>query len=223
MIGEVFRLLFPDKCLLCGGVLGRGELDLCGRCRASTPEFVREERRIRHVSAWTALWYYEGTVRESILGFKFRSKRSRAAGYGRMLAMRILRDLPQADLIVGVPISAKRRKERGYDQVELLAKAVSRELGVPDVHALEKHRDNRANSSLESAGERWANVKDVYRVTDPGQIAGRRVLLLDDVITTGATMSECARTLREAGAADVMCAAIAAGRDRKTGGNSAGS
>lgn len=221
MIGEVLRILFPDKCLLCGSVLGRGELDLCGQCRAQTPEYVRDGRNPRHISAATAVWYYDGAVRDSILGYKFRNRRSRAPGFGRLLAMRIARDLPMPDVIVGVPISAKRLKERGYDQVELVARTVSRELGVTYVRALEKHRDNKANSSLESAWERWANVRGVYRVCDPEQIAKRRVLLIDDVITTGATMSECAKTLRQAGAAYVTCAAIAAGQDRKSGGFSA--
>ena len=192
MIGEVFRILFPDKCLLCGRVLGRGELDLCGECRTATPEFAASSRKIHHCSAMTAVWYYDGAVRESILGYKFRGRRSRAGGYGRMLAMRVLRDLPAPDVIVGVPISAARLRQRGYDQVELVAKAAGRELAVPYVRALEKHRDNQANSSLESAAERRKNVRDVYRVVKPEAVAGRRVLLVDDVITTGATRSECA-------------------------------
>ncbi len=214
MIGEFFRLLFPDKCLLCGKVLGRGELDLCGDCRASTQEFAQDGRGIAGIRALTAVWYYDGQVRESIVRYKFHGRRGYAPGYGRALAMRVARDLPMPDVIVGVPISAKRLRERGYDQVELLAKAVSRELGIPCVRALDKHRDNRANSSLESAKERFANVRDVYRVTAKELVAGKRVLLIDDVITTGATMGECARMLRLAGAAEVICGAVAVSNKR---------
>lgn len=210
MIGEIFRILFPDKCLLCGAVLDKGEFDLCGQCREHTPEYTFTGRALPGIGAMTAVWYYEGAVRDSILGFKFRGKRSRADGYGRALAMRVLRDLPGPEVVVAVPISAKRLKERGYDQAELLARAVAKELGCPYVSALRKHKDNAANSSLETADERRANVRGVYRVEEPGSIAGKRVLLIDDIVTTGATACECARQLRHAGAADVVFGAIAA-------------
>lgn len=215
MIGELFRLLFPDKCLLCGGVLDKGEFDLCAHCREHTPEYAFTGRSLPGTGAMTAVWYYDGAVRDSILGFKFRGKRSRADGYGRALAMRVLRDLPMPDVVVAVPISARRLKERGYDQAELLAKAVARELGCPYEGALRKHKDNAANSSLESAKERKANVKDVYRVVLPEAVAGKRVLLIDDIVTTGATLSECARTLKDAGAAEVVCGTVAATEYRK--------
>lgn len=215
MIGDVFKLVFPDKCILCGELLKKGELDLCGRCRNDTPEYDRWGQKIQHVSDMTAVWFYEGDVRESILRYKFRGRRSYAPGYGRAVAMRISRDLPLPDVVTWVPVSKKRLKERGYDQVELLARAVSRELGVPCAGCLEKIRDNRPNSSLESAEARRENVRGVYRAADGAQVSEKRVLLIDDVVTTGSTAAECAGVLRQAGANDVMCAAVAAGRKTK--------
>ena len=122
----------------------------------------------------------------------------------------ISRDLPTADVITWVPVSRKRRRARGYDQVELLAKAVGPELGIPVEPLLEKFRDNRANSGLKTPAERRANVLGVYKVIEPERLHGKRVLLLDDIVTTGATASECARVLLTAGAEEVIFAAVAA-------------
>ena len=153
---------------------------------------------------------YEGDVRRSIHRYKFNGQRHYAAAYGRLLAMRIQRDLPQADLITWVPVSRKRLRARGYDQVELLARAVGPELGIPVEKQLEKIRDNRANSGLKTPAERRANVLGVYRAVEPEAIRSKRVLLLDDIVTTGATASECARVLLTAGAEEVIFAAVAA-------------
>ena len=78
---------------------------------------------------------------------------------------------------------------------------------------LEKCTHNRAQSSLTGAEERFENAKGVYRAVQPERFAGKRVLLIDDIVTTGATMSECARVLRKAGAAEVVCAALATPRE----------
>ena len=102
-----------------------------------------------------------------------------------------------------------RRRERGYDQAFLLANAAALALGGVAVETLRKERHTRAQSSLEDASARRANVLGAYEIVDPELIEGRRVLLVDDVITTGATISECARILRTFGAADVVCATLA--------------
>ena len=94
--------------------------------------------------------------------------------------------------------------------MELLAKAVGPELGIPVEPLLEKFRDNRANSGLKTPAERRANVLGVYKVIEPERLHGKRVLLLDDIVTTGATASECARVLLTAGAEEVIFAAVAA-------------
>ena len=122
----------------------------------------------------------------------------------------IARDLPEADMITWVPISAKRLRKRGYDQVQLLARAVGPELGIPVEPLLEKIRDNRANSGLKTPAERRANVLGVYKAVGQEHFRGKRVLLLDDIVTTGATASECARVLLTAGAEEVIFAAVAA-------------
>ena len=210
MIRRMLEWLFPRKCVLCRKILPKEETDLCRACRVDQPEYPFGKKKVPHIDALTAVWMYEGDVRKSIHRYKFNGARHYADVYGRLLAMRILRDLPEAEVITWVPVSRKRKRERGYDQVELLAEAVSAELGIPREALLEKFRDNRANSGLKTPAERRANVLGVYKVPEGTDIRGKRVLLLDDIVTTGATASECARVLLTAGAKEVLFAAVAA-------------
>ncbi len=197
--------------MLCGRVLERTELDRCENCRIDAPECLISRQKIPFVERWLALWHYEGNVRRSLLRYKFHRKRYLAKPYGRLLAMKIQRELEDGfDVIGWVPISRRRKLRRGYDQVELLARAVGRELGVEPVKVLRKIRNNPPQSGIAGQAQRKANVLGVYEPVSPEQIQGRRVLLLDDIITTGATVSECARVLLTAGAGEVYCAAVAA-------------
>ena len=95
----------------------------------------------------------------------------------------------------------------------LVAMAAALELDDVAVSTLEKFKNVEKQSSMGSAEKRRANISGVYRAVDPELIAGKRILLIDDIITTGSTLSECARTLLDAGAKEVLCAAIAQTRD----------
>ena len=210
MIQRILEWVFPRKCVLCRKILSKEETDLCHRCRTDQPEYRHGRKKILHVADMTALWMYEGNARHSLHRYKFSGARHYAPSYGRLLAMRIQRDLPAPDIITWVPVSEKRRRQRGYDQGELMALAVAGELGIPAEYLLEKFRDNPPNSSLKTQPERKANVLGVYRAVQPERIRGKRVLLLDDIVTTGATASECARVLMTAGAEEIHFAAVAA-------------
>ena len=206
-------LLFPPKCVLCGNVLEKEELDLCKDCRMDAPEYPNRKSKRQFLDSFAAVWYYEGNVRKSLLRYKFHNARSFAAPYGRLLAMKLLELYPEGfDVLTWVPVSRLRKLRRGYDQVELLAKAVGKELGMDPVPLLKKVRHNRPQSGISGAEKRRANVLGAYRETDREAIAGRRILLLDDILTTGATTGECARVLKTAGAKEVHCAAVAAAR-----------
>ncbi len=209
----LMHLLFPPKCILCGKLLKREELDLCGDCRTDSPEYPHRKDNIQFLDSFTAVWYYEGNVRRSLLRYKFYNARSFANGYGRMMAMKLLQLYPEGfDCITWVPVSRLRKLTRGYDQVELLAKAVGRELDMHPVPLLKKVRHNRPQSGISGAAKRRANVLGAYREENREQIIGKRILLLDDVLTTGATAGECARVLLTCGAKEVHCAAVAAAR-----------
>ena len=209
----LMELLFPPKCVLCRKLLKNGELDLCGACRVDGPEYPNRKIKLPFLDSFAAVWYYEGNVRSSLLRYKFHNARVYSVSYGRILAMKLLREYPEGfDLLTWVPVSRLRRLRRGYDQVELLAKAVGTELGLSPVPTLKKIRNNRPQSRMKDPAARKANVLGAYRVKPDADVKGKRVLLLDDILTTGATAGECARVLLSAGAKEVHCAAVAAAR-----------
>ena len=213
LFAVVWNLLFPPKCVLCGTVLDAGEQDLCRTCRLEAPLFTNRKRKPQFLDSFAAVWYYEKNIRRSLLRFKFYGKRSYAVSYGRLLAMELLKAHPDGfDVLTWVPVSPLRRLRRGYDQVELIARAVGAELGITPVPVLKKIRSNPPQARIEGEAKRRANVLGVYAIRDAGAVAGKKVVLLDDILTTGATMGEAARVLTAAGAKEVHGAAVAAVR-----------
>ena len=206
----LFHLLFPPKCVLCKSVLTKEETDLCRSCRESQLEYNGSKIKISFLAQWTGLWYYKENVRLSILRYKFYGRRNYAQSYGRLLAMKLLKEgWDDTDLLTWIPISRQRKRKRGYDQSQLLATAVAKELGMQEVALLRKIRNTKPQSTMGSAAHRRANILGAYEVMDPALVRGKRILLLDDIITTGATASECARTLLTAGAKEVKLATLA--------------
>ena len=209
-------LLFPEKCILCGRILERSEMDLCHTCRVEAPECPVGKQKRTFLDSWVAIWYYKDYIRGSILRYKFGHARHYAHGYGRILAMKLSREHPEGfDILTWIPISPLRKLVRGYDQVELLARAVGRELGMEPVRCLRKIRHNRPQSGISGSAERRANVLGVYRMEKKAAVRDKRILLLDDIITTGATAGEAARILLTAGAREVHLGCIAAAHSDK--------
>lgn len=208
--------LYPPKCVLCGRILERDETDLCHSCRVNAPDCPVLRAKYPYLNSWVALWYYDDVVRRSLLRYKFYGRRGQAEAYGRLLGMKLMRqDLLDFDILTFVPISDKRRRKRGFDQVELLAEKLGSQIGKHPQPLLKKLRDNPAQSGISGQAERRANVLGVYQVLHPEQLAGKKILLLDDIVTTGATASECARVLLTAGAKEVHLAVVAAARQHK--------
>ena len=203
-------LIYPPRCILCGSFLPRHE-DLCENCRKNAPFFKKQKRKLRFLDSYTAVWYYKGYVRDSLLRYKFGGHDFMDRAYGRLLATRIRQDYPQGiDLLTWVPTARKRAGQRGYDQCRLLSRAVGRELGIRSVRLLKKVKNNPAQSGISDPGLRRANVAGAYILLKPEIIRGKRILLIDDILTTGATAGECAKILKLAGAEQVHCAVMAA-------------
>ena len=202
----VLDLLFPHRCPFCGAVTGRRLL--CARCAADLPITGEHPVTEGPYGRCAAPLYYERQVRDALLEFKFHGQMGGLDCFGEMLADCAAGSFPgEFDTVSWVPVSSKRRKTRGFDQAYELCRATCRAWGVKPVPTLRKIWDNPPQSGIRAAEERRANVLGVYEAIGEN-VWGRRILLVDDVLTTGATMSECARVLRESGAAEVVCLAL---------------
>ncbi|MCI1956397.1 MAG: ComF family protein [Oscillospiraceae bacterium] len=205
-------ILFPPRCVFCGGIVAPGT-EICGNCAkeivpSGTGGCVSIPVRDRDVPC-AFLYPYEGKVRDSMLRYKFHGQKQYAGFYARELAGRIggARRGERLDLVTSVPLSDGRLRERGYNQSELIAKPVARALGLPYVRCLRKTRPNGVQHLL-SREQRLRNVRGVYSLCGE-PVRGKRVLLIDDIVTTGSTLAECSAVLLEGGAAGVACAAVA--------------
>lgn len=216
MLLKLKELIYPRKCALCKCVLSKNETDLCCDCRTHGPDFILSKKKVSHVAGWTAVWYYKDKARQALIDYKFHNHRVYSHAYGRLLSMKLLSEGQQDfDLVTWVPLSFKRLWERGFDQVRKIAVTVSDELELPLVRTLKKTINNAPQSSIEGEAQRRANTLGVYQPYKPEQFVGKRILLLDDIVTTGSTAGECARVLMTAGAKEVYFAAVAATQDYK--------
>lgn len=210
-MNAILKLLFPPKCMLCGMPLRENE-EICGDCRQKVllnTAPPRMEKGAFFEKAAAGLWY-ETHVRNAVHGLKYREKQNYARPLARVMTYAYQHKIgEECDLIAFVPTNPSTLRKRGYDQAQLLAEALSEMLDIPWVQALEKTRETQPMHGLKPDARR-ANVLGAYRVCCQADLLrGKRVLLVDDILTTGSTLSECARMLKAAGALRVygLCAA----------------
>lgn len=217
MLTALLDLLFPPRCAFCGALMDRTGDGVCETCKTSLPFRPDDAVMIRAGDFPCAVaFYYESPVEGGIHALKFQKKPWRAKVFGRYVAQVAAEYLGgRFDAVTFVPVSPQRAYQRGFDQARLLAKAAAKIWGVPAERTARKVRHNRAQSTLTGPAARRENVKGVYAVPHPERVRGRRFLLIDDVVTTGSTMAACADALMAAGAASVVCAALAGGHPEK--------
>lgn len=208
VIEALLNLLFPPKCPFCGKV--QDVPGICPDCEKDLPwipgaEALREGPGGLRCAG--AVWY-EKTVRDALLRLKFQGASEIAEPLGELIARCAAEQFGgEFDTVTWVPVSKKRLRKRGYDQSELLARSACRFWDIRPVRLLEKKVDNPAQSGIHDGAARRANVLGVYEAV--GDVAGKRILLIDDICTTGATLIECTRVLEDAGAEQVVCVAVA--------------
>lgn len=209
LFGAIIDLLFPPKCPFCGKILDA--VGICDDCEKDLP-WIREDKVVVTDGALicAAPLRYEDAVRETLLRLKFQGGSALAEPLGEVLARCAAERFGgEFDTVTWVPVSRKRLKKRGYDQSRLLAEAACRHWDTKPVRLLDKVQDNPAQSGLQGEAARRANVLGVYDPVDPDAICGKRILLVDDIHTTGATLSECVWVLEEHGASSVRCLTLA--------------
>ncbi|MDR2590074.1 MAG: double zinc ribbon domain-containing protein [Oscillospiraceae bacterium] len=206
-------LLFPPKCVFCGRVLNKSGDDLCDKCTEMLPYTTNYGQQKGEIFDFCiSPLYYKEVVRKSILRYKFRGATQYVEIYGEILAdcISACPDV-EYDLISWVPLNEKRKRKRGYDQAMLLALATALRLDDVAIETLKKPNNVRAQSELGDRAERSANISGAFSVVDREIIRDKRILLIDDIVTTCSTLDECARVLLSGGAKNVLCAALARG------------
>jgi len=194
---EDIKPINSPLCSKCGipFVSREGEDHLCGEC-------IEDKRDFRKARAFGI---YTGTLKKAVHLFKFGKKTRLARPLGDLLRLAFLRfwDKDSVDLIIPVPLHIKRLRSRGFNQSFLLIKGWAKKEGIAcDAGILRRIRQTRPQSEL-SREERIRNVKGAFKLIRPEKVKDRRVILVDDVYTTGATVNECAKLIKEAGAKDV--------------------
>ena len=207
-------LLFPPKCPFCQRILEDPRALVCPDCQGELPWLQGAEalRAVEGLEGCLSPLAYRDRVPEAVRRYKFPGDPSCGAPFGRLMAQ-CARDCLRepVDLVTWTPLSRARKRKRGFDQAELLARTAAKELGLPVRPLLEKVRNNGPQSHLEDETARRANVQGVYRLRE-ADLSGLRILLVDDVVTTGSTLGECGRLLRDAGAEAVWGLTLAQAR-----------
>ena len=202
-------LIFPRKCPFCRKTPARGEL-MCRECETSLP-YTDMRGAYRTPEVWyTAPLYYTGVVRTALRRFKFENSTAFAAPFARLIAESVrCAENMEYDIAAWVPVSMRRNYTRGYDHGRMLARGVAKTLGCPLERLLRKTRNTAPQTEQADDRARRENARGAFSAVNLPKLAGKRILLIDDVITSGATLEECVQTLKHAGAAGVVCAGFA--------------
>lgn len=211
LLQALLDLFFPPRCPFCGKLLEQKGPWPCRKC-AGAEFWITGPQALstgEHYLRCASAGWYQDVLRSSVLKFKFSRHPEYAATYGPILARSVETYLPGSyDCITWMPVSPETLKKRGYDQAQCLAQATAEALGREAVPLLAKTGKNVPQSSLKDGRLRKGNVAGVYAIPDPSKVQGQRILLIDDILTTGSTLEEGARTLRAAGAVQVVAATL---------------
>lgn len=212
-LDTILNILFPINCLSCG----KEGSNLCLKCLADSPTAERESEK------WiTPLYDYRYPPIKKAIGFlKYKGKKKLADVFAEAMYSRILEELSDLSvmenfnnaILIPIPLSGKRRRERGFNQAELICGALVK-LDENKNFKLEKNilikpRETKHQAHIENRGERLKNIIGSFAVKNSERITGRNIILIDDVTTTGATLSEAKKVLKQAGARKVIAFTVA--------------
>lgn len=211
----IAHLLYPWKCVFCESVLK--DTDICRECEEKLPYTVGDSamQKFPFIDKCVSPLYYKDKVRASVHRYKFGGCSAYSRRYAALMSDCVENNLDcrSIDVISWIPLSKKRLRQRGYDQARLIAEEIAAKTGLPCRQLLQKVKNNSVQSLTRDAKQRRENVAGVYALDDGADVSGLRILLVDDVVTTGATMSEAARILRKEGAKSVFGVTLARHED----------
>lgn len=224
---DLLSLLFPQICYACDEALVRGEKYICTDCRVKLPytdyhvygateDNPLQRRFWGKVPVRFAFSYLhfraKGRVQHLLYKLKYKGAQELGEYLGRHYGSLLFEChyASQFDLIVPVPLHKLKLRKRGYNQSDTFAKGLAESMQLSWKANILERKVNTSTQTRKSRLDRWQNVEQVFQVRQPDQVLGKRILLVDDVLTTGATLEACAVELLNAGAAEVSIVTIAA-------------
>lgn len=228
----ILHLLYPERCVVCDGILEDAASGICPeccgklayikepRCRKCGKQLFEDEKefcdgckgRKQYFDRGIILFSYNEAMKKSIYRFKYANRREYKKFYAKEICRCLGREIRgfHADAILPVPLHKKRQRQRGYNQAELIAVQVGVELGIP-VYAkiLQRSRDTKPLKTM-GRTERENNLKKAFKLWE-NDVKLNKVIIIDDIITTGSTINEAAAVLREAGVREIYFVALSSG------------
>ncbi len=207
-ISDLIDLIFPRHCCVCGETLSRQERDICLNCLYHLPKIEAHHKqeieqifwgKIEIERAASYMYYRKGSPYNALM---HKLKYKDAPEVGTRLAEMAAKELLDSGFfdgitrIVPLPLSKKKQRKRGYNQSEYIARGLSNITGIPVDTTLMKRDIANETQTHKNRDERWENVKDIFSVTTPQSLENEHILLVDDILTTGATLCSCAATLQ---------------------------
>ncbi|WP_058485998.1 ComF family protein [Defluviitalea phaphyphila] len=238
LIDIILNIIYPPKCIFCNTIIPiQKEKGICDDCKKSLP-FIKEKvcqkcgKPIDNIEerntcfdcikyppiydkGW-ALLVYEGIVRDMIYRFKYGGHKEYAVYLGVLMANKIKNEniKEKFDLIIPIPMHLKKKRIRGYNQSEELAKIISKQLKIPiDITILTRIKETKPQSGL-SITQRKNNLKKAFKIKQNTDLKGKKILLIDDIYTTGSTINTCANILKKKGVKKVCFLSLSIGRDK---------
>lgn len=204
----ILNIFYPTRCPYCLKVIS-SDSECCESCEKLMPEIIYKRYAIGGYPCCT-VFPYMGIFSSAVKQLKFYKK----ADFAKQLAAPLARavkdfyDISEFDIVTCVPMHKKQLKKRKYNQAALLAKECAKLLDLPYEEILEKRKQNQAQHKTRNRKEREKNVRGVFGLTEKNVAKGRSVLIIDDIITTGCTLGECARVLQKGKAKKICCATL---------------
>ncbi len=221
---SIFETLFPSTCNVCGVRLCGNDMYLCNSCMSSFPETNNwfdwnnalkvQLDSIAKVKGAVAFLYYSpnDNYGNIIINLKFRNQRKLAYFMGRLFAMHLLNSpiTRDTDFIIPVPLHSSRKRWRGYNQSDYIAAGMAEVLQIPMLDgAVRRVKRGSVQSSIDSSAKRLLNMKDSFMITDKSIFRNKKILLVDDVITTGATIANCVDAINKSiSSCDIIVASL---------------
>ena len=220
---DIFHLFFPNICVCCKEQLLQNEVTLCLKCRFELPitDFTNEignkvERGFfgrLPINFATSLFYYKtkGTSQQLIYQLKYKGQQDIGTFLGNWMGeeLKNSKRFPNIDCIVPVPLHQKKLKKRGYNQLTTFGLSISEVIETPYVDTILVRKSKTETQTLKQRFDRWKNVQEIFYVNNPNFFDNKHVLLIDDVITTGATLEACATQILKSNNVKISIATMA--------------